>query len=235
MVRVLSAYRKGAEFMHRSRLWICGSALVCCLAMALVDGVLQPGYFIKSAIKILLFLLVPILLASTANVSLKAFFRPDKASLLTGGILGLVTFGVILGAYAILGDLLDLSAVPAALEAGAGVTKDNFLFVGTYIALCNSLLEEFFFRGFLFTGLKRNGSAVFAYVFSAAAFALYHGGMLIAMVPPVLFLLALAALFFCGLLFDYLDSRKETLYISWLLHMGANLAINAVGMLLLTR
>jgi len=35
--------------------------IICCLAMALVDGVLRPGYAIKSAIKIALFMLIPLI------------------------------------------------------------------------------------------------------------------------------------------------------------------------------
>ena len=200
--------------------------------MTLVDSVLQPGYFLKSAIKLIFFLVLPLLLLRHRN-SLRCFLQADRHAMLTGGVLGLVTFGVIIGAYALLGSLMDLSAVPASLEKSAGVTKDNFLFVGTYIALCNSFLEEFFFRCFAFLQLREFTSRRFANCFSAAAFALYHVGMLITMIPPLLFALALVALFACGMLFNALDARRERIWASWLVHMGANLAINAVGMHLL--
>ena len=36
--------------------------VICCLAMALVDGVLRPGYAVKSAIKIALFMLIPLII-----------------------------------------------------------------------------------------------------------------------------------------------------------------------------
>ena len=41
------------------------------------------------------------------------------------------------------------------------------------------------------------------------------------------------ALFLCGILFNLLDARQERIWPSWLVHMGANLAINAIGMHLL--
>ena len=82
-------------------------------------------------------------------------------------------------------------------------------------------------------GLLKTASKPFAYLFSAAAFAIYHAGMLIGMIGPGLFVLALAALFGCGLLFDLLDAYRKRIWVSWLVHMGANLAINAVGMKLL--
>ena len=219
--------------MKKTATYISLITAIGCIVMALTDSILQPGYLIKSAVKMVFFLGLPLLAARVLRFSVREAFRPHPKALRTGALLGLATFGVILLAYGLLHPYIDLSAVPTALEQGAGVTKDNFLFVGTYIALCNSLLEEFFFRCFAFLGLSKSGSKPYAYLFSAGAFAVYHAGMLISMIPPILFLLALFALFLCGLLFDYFNARQERIWVSWLVHMGANLAINAVGMHLL--
>ncbi len=201
-----------------------------CIIMTLVDSVWQPGYFLKSAIKILFFLILPVVLFFRNRRCIR---KPAQMALLTGGVLAITTLTVILGAYYLLGPWLDLSGVPAALESSAGVTKENFLFVGTYIALCNSFLEEFFFRRFAYLELRKTASATFANIFSAAAFSIYHVGMLITMIQPLLFVLAIAALFLCGLLFNYLDSRQDQIWVSWLVHMAANIGINLVGMHLL--
>lgn len=217
----------------KNKIVICAAVSLGCVAMALVDSVLQPGYLLKSVIKVLLFLSLPILLSKKQNLQFINPFHFNKHALLTGGVLAVATFGVILGAYALLHPYLDLSGVAQSLETSAGVTKDNFLFVGLYIALCNSLLEEYFFRNFAFLTLAKDGSKTFAYLFSAIAFGVYHAGMLITMVPPLLFILALVALFLCGLLLNYLNARSETIWVSWLLHMGANLGINTIGMILL--
>ena len=45
--------------------------------------------------------------------------------------------------------------------------------------------------------------------------------------------LMLAALFGCGLFFDWLDEKRGRIWVSWLMHMGANVAINLIGMKLL--
>lgn len=219
--------------MKKSATYICLLGFLCCLTMILVDGVLQPGYTAKSAVKVFLFLLLPLLFSLWQKLKLTDAFRPDRKALLFSLLLGIATFAIVMAAYALLHPYIDLSSVPAALEQSAGVTKDNFLFVGTYIALCNSLLEEFFFRCFLFLGLMKNAPKPFAYLFSAAAFAVYHAGMLAGMIGPALFLLALVALFLCGLLFNYFNARHNTIFVSWLIHMGANFAINTVGMHLL--
>ena len=45
----------------RSTILVLIVTIICCLAMALVDGVLRPGYAVKSAIKIALFMLIPLI------------------------------------------------------------------------------------------------------------------------------------------------------------------------------
>lgn len=219
--------------MKKHTFLICIAVTLCCTAMAVVDGIIQPGYVVKSAVKIALFLLVPLIFSAAYKLSVCKALIPDKKAMLTGLCLGIATFGVITGAYMLLGPYIDLSSVPDALAQNGGINRDNFLFVSAYIAFCNSLLEEFFFRSFAFMGLMKTSNKTFAYLFSAAAFAAYHAGMLIGMVALPLFILALAALFLCGLLFEFLDMQRQRIWVSWLVHMGANLAINTVGMHLL--
>jgi len=50
---------------------------------------------------------------------------------------------------------------------------------------------------------------------------------------PLLYAGTLMALFACGLFFNYLNNRSHCIWTTWLTHMGANLAINTVGMILL--
>lgn len=219
--------------MKRQTLAVCAAVTVCCAVMALTDGLWQPSYWIKSAVKILLFLLVPLVVGRRSGIRPTACLGRDKKAMLFGLGLGTGTALLILVGYRLLSPWLDLSAIPAALEAGAGVTRENFLYVSLYIALCNSLLEEFFFRGFAFLSLKKLTSTPFAFCFSAAAFAVYHAAIMKGWFSPALFLLTLSALFVCGLFFNMLNFRRERIWASWLMHMGANLAINTIGMKLL--
>lgn len=210
------------------------SGLVCCCIMALVDGVLQPGYAVKSGIKASMFLLVPFFL-SRRNRQLRfgSLFRLEKASLKTAFSLGFLLFAVILAAYFILRNVIDFSAIAGSLTENAGVTKENFLFVSLYISFANSLLEEFFFRGFLFWNLKSEGGRTLAYGCSAILFALYHVAMMVGWFSAWLMFLVLAALAVGGMIFNRLNERWETIYVSWVVHMFANFAINTVGFILL--
>jgi membrane protease YdiL (CAAX protease family) len=97
----------------------------------------------------------------------------------------------------------------------------------------NSLLEEFFFRGFVFTNLKRLSGRRLAYIFSASVFSLYHVAMMIGWFSPALFLLVMVGLVAGGMIFNWLNEKTDTIYCSWLTHMLANFAINTIGFLLL--
>lgn len=204
-----------------------------CLCMGVVDAVIQPGYAVKSAIKIVLFLLLPILYALfDKQCDLKRLFRPGKKGMLIALGLGMGVYTVILGGYLLLKDIFDFSALTASLTASTGVNKENFLFVAIYISFVNSLLEEFFFRGFSFLTLKRASNRKLAYMISSALFALYHVAMMIGWFGLPLLLLVLAGLFAGGLIFCYFNEKFDNIYLSWLIHMFANFAINTIGFLL---
>ena len=204
-----------------------------CLGMGLVDAVIQPGYAVKSAIKLVLFLVLPVLYAIfDKGCDLKRLFIPNKKGLLIAAACGLGVYGVILGGYYLLGGFFDFSGLTTSLTASAGVDKDNFLFVALYISFINSLLEEFFFRGFAFLTLKRVSGRKLAYIASSLLFALYHVAMMIGWFSLPLLLLVLLGLFVGGVIFCFFNERYDNIYLSWLIHMFANFAINTIGMTL---
>lgn len=221
--------------MKKRSVWlVLAVTVLCCLVMALVDGVFRPSYGVKSAIKVAMFLLVP--LASSRidrNMQYLSLLRPKKKGLLIAIALGVGIYVVILGGYFLVSGFFDFSQIAGALTQNAGVTKDNFLFVSLYISFANSFLEEFFFRGFVFANLKQLSGRKLAYIFSAAAFSLYHVAMMIGWFSPVLFLLVMTGLVAGGMIFNWLNERLDTIYCSWLTHMFANFAINTIGFLLL--
>ena len=188
----------------------------------------------KSAIKISVFMLIP-LIASKVDDQIRYLdlLRPKMKGLLPAIALGLGIYGIILGAYFIVRPFYDFSKIADALTSNAGVTKENFLYVSLYISFVNSFLEEFFFRGFVFTNLKNLSGRKLAYWFSSAAFSLYHVAMMIGWFSPILFLLVMAGLMIGGMIFNWLNEKLDTIYCSWLTHMFANFAINTVGFILL--
>lgn len=207
--------------------------IIACIVMGIVDAVIQPGYAIKSAIKIIMFLLIPIVYGLfLKEFNIKNLMKPDKKGLCIALCLGFLIYGVVLGAYWIFKDVFDFSALTGSLNETTGVNKSNFIWVAIYISFVNSLLEEFFFRGFSFITLKKLTSRRFAYVFSSMAFALYHIAMMIGWFGLPVILISLVGLFIGGMIFNRFDEKSENIYLSWLIHMFANFATNTIGFIL---
>ena len=173
-----------------------------CLVMGWIDGVLCPSYGVKSLAKVFLFLILPVLYCYlNRNISYRSLFFVNKKALLFSILLGLGVYVFVIGAYFLIGPFFDFKNVTPALERNVGVNKNNFLWTAIYISFINSLLEEFFFRGFAFLTLYKMGRKRIAYYFSAGAFALYHVAMMIGWFSWELFLLLLIGLFGAGLFF----------------------------------
>lgn len=204
----------------------------CCLAMSAIELIFTPTYFVKAAIKLALFVMIPIsLIVIRKETSMLRFFKPNKKTLLPMLAFGVMMYAFIIGAYFLLGKYFDLSGITSSLDE-IGVTKNNFIFVALYIAICNSFLEEFIFRGFGFIGLTDKVGEKCACVFSAICFALYHVTMMIGWYSIWLTALIIFALFVGGVILNLLDRKCKTLYPAWIVHIFANLAINTIGMIL---
>lgn len=206
---------------------------IACVVMAIVDAVIQPGYAVKSLIKIILFLLIPIVYGLfNKEVNIKKLVKPNKSGVVTAISLGAAVYVTILGAYFIFRNVFDFSALTTSLCETTGVNKSNFIWVALYISFINSLLEEFFFRGFAFITLKKFTTRKFTYIFSSLSFALYHIAMMIGWFGVPVIFISLLGLFAGGLIFNKFDEKNGNIYLSWLTHMFANFATNTIGFIL---
>ncbi len=207
--------------------------VIFCALMAVAEGVANSNYITKSIIKIVLFLILPAIYAFyDKEIKIKDLFKIKKSGLKTAICLSIDVYAVILGGYLWGRNIFDFSTVTGALTKNMGVTGKNFIFVALYISFINSLLEEFFFRGFAFLTFKRVAGRRFAYLFSAGVFAIYHIAMMIGWFKLDVFLIIMASLFAGGIIFNYLNEKSSTIYPSWMVHMFANFAINTIGFML---
>ena len=154
---------------EKRSIWlIIGMVFFGCLIMAIVDAVIVPCYAVKSLIKLALFLAIPLLYSLTRHrAPLRSLFRVQSRRNITEPLfLGLAVYGVIIGGFLLGGKFIDWSAVSSSLQN----SQENIFLMGAYISLINSLLEEFFFRGFAFLVLKELSGPRLAYLFSAGIF-----------------------------------------------------------------
>lgn len=204
------------------------------VAMTVIDLIIQPPYAVKSAAKVVLFTGMPLVYSLLVNkeLDLKTLFKVGGGArgIIEAVLFGAAVFGVIVGAYLLIGGLFDFSQITANMEKSMGITKDNFLFVALYISFVNSFLEEFFFRGFACLKLQQYVSRKAAYAFSSISFSAYHIAMMWEAFEPPLVAFACFGLIIGGCLFNFFNEKYGNLYISWLIHMGANFAINGIAM-----
>ena len=219
--------------MKNRKFLIIAITIFSCTVMALVDAVIQPGYFIKSMIKMSVFLIFPLLYSFLdTDFKPKSFFKFNKKGILTALVLGVSVYTVILLSFFIFKNVFDFSSLTKSLTATTGVNKSNFIFVALYISFVNSLLEEFFFRGFSFLSLKDASGRVPAYIISSFLFAVYHIAMMIGWFEFPVTCLALLGLFLGGIIFNFFNEKHNNIYPSWLIHMFANFATNTIGFIL---
>lgn len=204
------------------------------LTMFIVEYFIVPGYIIKSILKISMFFILPLIYVGfDKSINILDYFKIySRSQFISAIILGIGTYILIVGVYFILTTYIDLSEIRELLYKSRDINKNNFFYVAVYISFLNSLLEEFFFRGFLFLSLKKTTTRPIAYLVSALAFAVYHIGIMSDWFNIVIFLLALIALFGVGLIFNYFNEESNNIYNSWLVHMFANFALNSIGLMI---
>ncbi|WP_342430924.1 CPBP family intramembrane glutamic endopeptidase [Neobacillus sp. FSL H8-0543] len=218
--------------MNKS-LIIISISFISCLVLYGVEQILMADYFIKTGTKIVLFVGIPLLYFFILRRSIKEnlfnFALTNKKDLKLSIGFGLLAFSIIFIAFWILQDFIDLKSISSELQEKSNITPSIFLFVALYVTFGNSFLEEFFFRGFIFVGLYKQGMKKTAYIFSSLLFSVYHMAIFVTWFEFQILLLALLGLFVVGFLFNWLNRNSNSFINSWIVHLFADIAIIIIG------
>ncbi len=208
-------------------------ALLATGAMIFIEQYLKPGYWPKSLLKVLVFGGTMLLYCLIFRIKFSEAINLRKmkgAKILY--VLCAVVYAVVIIAFLIARRYMNMDNIKEALTGKEHLTRENCLFVFSYIIIVNSFLEESFFRGFIFNQLK-DKSVWFAAVFSGLMFALYHIGIVSGWFSPVLLVICIALLCLSGMFLQGICEHFGSLKASWLLHAFANIAINTIGVILM--
>ena len=207
--------------------------ILACLIICFLDIFMKPTYMVKSVIKIILFLIIPFLLVKKRDKSfMKKFIKPKKEGFFKSVFLGIGLLALVLFLYFLLQDVYDFNKI-IPLLAETGINSSNFWFVCFHVSLINSLVEEFFFRGYSFLLLKRSIKTSYAYLFSSLMFAIYHITIIYKWFSVPIFVCSILCLMLLGFVLNYLDEKNENIYNSWMSHMFVNFGINTIGLMLM--
>jgi membrane protease YdiL (CAAX protease family) len=161
--------------------------------------------------------------------------RPSLAGVKFGLAFGLLVAGTIFTLY--LGFLRDISlfhALASKLRAKladfGAATPVRFILLGSFMTLLHSLLEEYYWRWFVFGELKRVISVTPAIIISGFAFMAHHVVVLASFVPNLAFMVALSlGVAVGGMVWAWLYHRTGSIWSAWLSHLLIDGAIMIVG------
>ncbi|WP_461205316.1 CPBP family intramembrane glutamic endopeptidase [Clostridium sp. DL1XJH146] len=218
----------------KKNLFVIITSILACIILYFVEQSIGVSYLLKTTLKILLFVSIPFIYYKfVKKESFKNALKLNKfkkKDLTLGLTLGIISFIIILITYFILKDYIDLNNIMDELQNKLKITPISFIFVGLYITLGNSFLEEFFFRGFIFLNLYELGYKKLGYIFSSFLFGLYHIVIFKSWFSLPITLLALFGLISVGFVFNFLDTKSKNLLNSWIVHALADSAIILIGL-----
>ena len=202
------------------------------LIFAYIEEVyIQPGYLIKCIIKVSTFggtIGLYALLSKKKIPEIINLKMPGKMWSLLGGILlFFVGIGIL---FFIFKNQIEWSGIRQSLVEKEGLTKQNFYIAFAYIIICNSFLEEAFFRGFVSNLFEKKW---LGYIISAFLFSAYHIGIIGGWFALPILIFSVVGLAIVGLFLQWISNKYKTIVASWMVHASANIAINIIGTLLI--
>jgi len=152
----------------------------------------------------------------------------------TAGLLGGLAILIFWGAYYFLGDklLIDKETIVGKIRDQFGVTSKTIFFIAAITIFANSLLEEFFYRGFAFGLLVRKQRRL-GYLLPATVFTIQHSLFIYHWVAFLPLVLALAALFVLALVLQKLYEQADSIAAPWLTHACGDIAMMGIAVTML--
>lgn len=215
--------------MKRKDVLIIALIFLAPLMILLSRQLFDASYFSSSIYKIIF--LTPILFrilgekvnfkdSLTKHFSLDTFRNNFGKMLLIG--IGLLT--IYLFAFWIAQGYLDLNMVINQLQAMASINIGNIILIGLYIIVLNSLLEEFFWRGFVFDELKDSLNIWFAYIFTGLAFSFHHVVFYYSWFSLGFGIIITLGLTSYAIIMNLIFHKYKDLFSCWLVHAIADVA-----------
>ncbi len=145
-------------------------------------------------------------------------------------VIGLVTAIIFVAFYAACGHLLvDKRAIAEKIQQQFGVTAGTVLLIAPWTIMINSLIEEFFYRGFSF-GLIAKQRPLLGTLLPAAVFTVQHLMFAYHWVGP-----GIVALLVFSLVEQAMYAAADSIVAPWIIHICGDLAMMAIAMDLIYR
>ncbi|PIR78463.1 MAG: hypothetical protein COU28_01345 [Candidatus Magasanikbacteria bacterium CG10_big_fil_rev_8_21_14_0_10_36_16] len=199
------------------------------IIIVLSREILPNNYFFSSLYKLVF--LSPIIFAMWSEkkswkqaLCQNFHFSIFKKNILRLTSLGLFLAGIYLTSFFIFKNFLDINTITDKLSSLIDINLTNLIFIGLYIIIFNSLLEEYFWRGFLFAKLDKLIKPWQAYLITSIAFSFHHVMFYYNWFNLGFFLLATFGLTVYALIMNYIFKKYQDLFSCWYVHIFADIA-----------
>jgi membrane protease YdiL (CAAX protease family) len=122
--------------------------------------------------------------------------------------------------------------IRAKVDAFGAGTPVNFLLLASFIVIVHSLLEEYYWRWFVFGGLRQLVSVPAAIAVSGLAFMAHHVVIVNKLFPDKVWI-ATVPISLCvaigGMVWAWLYNRTGSILVTWLSHLLIDAAIMGIG------
>jgi membrane protease YdiL (CAAX protease family) len=143
--------------------------------------------------------------------------------------LGVSAAAIFLGAYGTLGEVLvDKAAIAGKIHTQFSVNAATVLSIAPFTIVVNSLIEEFFYRGFAF-GLLVAKNKWLGALLPAAAFTVQHVLFIYHWVTPLPLGLAVVSLMTFALVLEAVYAKADSIVAPWLIHICGDLAMMVIA------
>ena len=150
---------------------------------------------------------------------------------IVSGLLIFVTVGLM---FLIFGETLDVELMKQEIGATGLLNRSIFLLGVFYWITINSLVEEFVFRQFIGDRiLESTGRESVTILLSAAIFTLHHTVLLSYYFEPWQNVISSLGIFIAGAIWSLLWLRFRSLYVCWISHAIADVAVFGIAYVIL--
>ncbi len=178
-------------------------------------------------------LVLPLLWLWFADRGRVGFSPARQGGLMMGVALGAIIGAAIVGGYFVFAPLIDGSAMREAANRNGIGTPGSYLALVAYLAVFNSLLEEYVWRWFVFRKCEIVMGGIPAVIGSALFFSVHHFFALLPQAGLKVALLGTLGVFIGGGVWSWCYLRYRSIWPGYLSHVIADVAVFVVGWMIL--
>lgn len=201
------------------------------VAYVLAPGAFGQGFYMGMRAWIALFPVAWTLWVARERISFSPLPPERRREAWSGtALLCALTLAVVFGGYALVGEsLLDAEALRESVERSGIGTPARFALAALAISFGNSLLEEYFWRWFVYRHCETLVGARVAVPLAALLFTSHHVVTFCVLFGTSAGIAASIAVFIAGCVWSACYLRWRSIWPGWIVHVVADLAGVALG------